>query len=252
MSSNKFYDQFAERYDAMIDWRARVKRERPFFDHLLQERRGTTILDCGCGTGEHAIHWAEEGYRVMAIDPSPTMIDIAKAKAEERDVEVDFRVLAMENLDGTVHGTFDLVCCLGNTLPHILDEKALHETFKALRSVKHPDGLLTLQVLNYTRIIAYNDRFFPSRHGHLGNDKYVFVRFFDFGPTRLTFNLLTLRREEDDWSMDISKTSHYPWQEPEIRKVLEETGFEEIIDYGDYDFSEFDADRNTNLIMVAE
>jgi len=252
MSSNKFYNNIAGRYDAMIRWRERTKKERPFFEHLLKERRGTSILDCGCGTGEQAIAWAEKGYRVMAIDPSPEMIDIAKAKSKERDVEVDFRVLEMEKLDSEIHGTFDLVSCFGNTLAHVLDETALTRTFKALWSVTEPGGLIALQLLNYTRIISHNDRFYPSRHGNLGNDEYVFVRFFDFGPTRLTFNLLTLHREDNGWSIDISKTSHYPWQEPEIRKVLEEAGFEEIIDYGDCDFAEFDSDRSKNLIIVAE
>ncbi|MFH1743794.1 MAG: class I SAM-dependent methyltransferase [bacterium] len=250
--SEKFYDKLADRYDALINWRNRVKREKPFFDHLLRERLATTILDCGCGTGEQAIFWADEAYRVMAIDPSPRMIDIAKTKAAEQDIEVDFRVLAMEDLDGKIHGTFDLAACLGNTLVHILDDSSLRRTAEALRSVVKPGGLLTLHLLNYTRILNFNDRFFPSRHGELGNEEYVFVRFYDFGPTRLTFNMLTLHREKTGWTMDISHTPHYPWQEPEVRQALEKAGFEEVISYGGFDFAPFDPDRSHDLILVAE
>jgi SAM-dependent methyltransferase len=250
--ASKFYDDLADRYDALINWRARVKREKPFFDHLLRERLATTILDCGCGTGEQAICWADEAYSVMAIDPCTKMIDIAKAKAAERGIEVDFRVLAIEDLDGKVHGTFDLVTCLGNTLVHILDESSLRGAARALRSVTKPGGLLALHLLNYTRILNFNDRFFPSRHGELGNDEYVFVRFYDFGPTRLTFNMIILHRDKGDWTMDISRTSHYPWQEPEVRRALEAEGFEEVIAYGGYDFSTFEPDRSKDLILVAE
>ncbi len=247
-----FYDDLADRYDAMIDWRARVKREKPFFDHLLRERLATRILDCGCGTGEQAICWADEAYSVMAIDPCPRMIEIAKAKAAERGVDVDFRVLSIQDLDGKIHGTFDLVTCMGNTLVHLLDQSALRAAAKAFRSVTKPGGLLAVHVLNYTRILTFHDRFFPSRHGFLGNDEYVFVRFYDFGPTRLTFNMITLHRDKGEWTIEVSQTPHYPWQEPEIRRALESEGFEEVIAYGAYDFAPFDAERSRDLIIVAE
>ncbi|HPA45575.1 MAG TPA: class I SAM-dependent methyltransferase [bacterium] len=250
--SQQFYESLADHYDALINWRNRVKREKPFFDHLLRERFATSILDCGCGTGEQAIFWADEAYRVKAIDPSPRMIEIARGKSAERGIEIDFEVLSIEDLNGNIHGTFDLVACMGNTLVHLLDEPSLQRAATAFRSVTKPGGLLVIQLLNYTRILTFNDRFFPSKNGSLGNDEYIFVRFYDFGPTRLTFNMLTLHREDKEWKMDIARTAHYPWQEAEVTQALQQAGFEEVISYGGFDFAPFDPDRSNDLILVAE
>lgn len=41
-----------------------------------------TILDLGCGTGQHALHLAQRGYRVTGIDRSEEMLCIAQKTIE--------------------------------------------------------------------------------------------------------------------------------------------------------------------------
>jgi SAM-dependent methyltransferase len=65
------------------------------------------ILDLACGTGTHAIYWAEQGHRVTAVDLSGTFIAEARKRAIERGVEVDFRVCDITTLD--YEGAFDVV-----------------------------------------------------------------------------------------------------------------------------------------------
>lgn len=50
------------------------------------------ILDVGCGTGEHALYLAAMGKQVAGVDMSPTAIEMAKQKAQERGLEVSFEV----------------------------------------------------------------------------------------------------------------------------------------------------------------
>lgn len=50
------------------------------------------LLDCGCGTGDAAIYFAERGLQVVGIDFVPEAIRRAKAKAAERGVAVEFFV----------------------------------------------------------------------------------------------------------------------------------------------------------------
>ena len=52
---------------------------------------GQTMLDVGCGTGTLAIMAASAGAQVVAIDRSPAMLELARRKAAEAGVEVDFR-----------------------------------------------------------------------------------------------------------------------------------------------------------------
>lgn len=51
-----------------------------------------SVLDVGCGTGEHALYLAERGHDVVGIDLAPRAIELARAKARARGLEVDLRV----------------------------------------------------------------------------------------------------------------------------------------------------------------
>lgn len=69
---------------------------RPQKEFVELVRRGEItgpVLDIGCGTGEHALFFAEEGYEVWGIDSSPLAIEKAKEKAAARGLQVRFLIL---------------------------------------------------------------------------------------------------------------------------------------------------------------
>ena len=74
----------------------------------IQER---TILDVGTGTGRAALMLARGGARVTAIDASEQMLEVARQRAAEQMVKVNF-------LRGDAHAldfkdrSFDVVVCL--------------------------------------------------------------------------------------------------------------------------------------------
>src|SRR5918997_1460842 len=49
-----------------------------------------SVLDAGCGTGENALHIASLGLSVVGVDVAPTALAIARAKADDRGIEVAF------------------------------------------------------------------------------------------------------------------------------------------------------------------
>jgi SAM-dependent methyltransferase len=75
--------------------RAEVWRE---IDALF--RRGDLILDLGCGVGDDAVHLGGLGVRVVAMDSSRRMVEIAASRG------VVARHVAIEDL-ADVAGTFD-------------------------------------------------------------------------------------------------------------------------------------------------
>lgn len=82
--SEPFAGLYAEAYDALYgdkDYAA----ECDLIERLFAARAGgvETVLDLGCGTGNHAIPLAARGYRVTGVDRSEDMIAAAKAKAGE-------------------------------------------------------------------------------------------------------------------------------------------------------------------------
>jgi SAM-dependent methyltransferase len=48
------------------------------------------ILDAGCGTGENALHLASLGLSVLGVDVAETAIAIARKKAHDREIHIEF------------------------------------------------------------------------------------------------------------------------------------------------------------------
>lgn len=74
-------------------------------------------LDVGCGTGENSLYCASAGLRVWGVDFAERAIARAKAKAEARNLTVEFRVHDALRLEG-LHQSFDTIldCGLFHTL----------------------------------------------------------------------------------------------------------------------------------------
>lgn len=53
-------------------------------------RTDRPVLEVGCGTGRIALELARQGYAVTGIDPSPAMLGVARRKAEDDAIDVEF------------------------------------------------------------------------------------------------------------------------------------------------------------------
>ena len=96
-----------------------------------------SILDSGCGTGENALFFAEQGHKVTGIDFLPEPISIAKQKAIERGLSVTFLVmdaLALKDLPEV----FDSVIDSG--LFHVFSDDDRRRYVDGLASVLKPGG----------------------------------------------------------------------------------------------------------------
>lgn len=66
------------------------------------------VLDCGCGTGTHALWATEQGYTTFGIDFSEEGIKMARKKATERSLDTSFQVANALNLPNNL-GPFETV-----------------------------------------------------------------------------------------------------------------------------------------------
>lgn len=65
-------------------------QEVDFIVQLLQLTPPHRILDVGCGPGRHAIELARRGFQVTGLDISPRMITLARERAAQENVAVEF------------------------------------------------------------------------------------------------------------------------------------------------------------------
>jgi SAM-dependent methyltransferase len=74
----------------------------------LAPAAGETWLDVACGTGAVSSRAAAAGASVTGIDLAPALIETAKRIAQERGLEIDYRVGDAERLD-VADASFDVV-----------------------------------------------------------------------------------------------------------------------------------------------
>ena len=104
------------------------------------------VLDAGCGTGEHALLVASLGLSVLGVDVAETALAIAREKADDRGIQVEFAAadaFHLERLGRRFETVLD--CGLFHTFDED-DERTRYAT--SLASVTEPDG--TLYVLCFS------------------------------------------------------------------------------------------------------
>ena len=82
---------------------------------LPQDLRGARLLDAGCGTGALSIEAARRGAHVVAVDISPTLIDIAARRIPADIGPQAIRFLAGDMLDPNL-GRFDFVVAMDSLI----------------------------------------------------------------------------------------------------------------------------------------
>ncbi|WP_028795807.1 methyltransferase domain-containing protein [Thalassobaculum salexigens] len=232
---------FVEKWDELIDWRARAEGEGQFFIDVLRARGKETVLDVACGTGFHSVRLQEAGFNVTSADGSAAMVAKAFQNAQARGlilktVQADWRWL---NRD--IQGKYDAIICLGNSFTHLHTEadrrRALAEFYAAL---KH-DGILILDQRNYDSIL---DHGFSTKHKfyYAGDKVTAEPEHIDEGLARFKYSF----PDGSEYTLNMC-----PIRKNYVRRLLSEAGFQRVRTYGD--FQETYADSEPDFfIHVAE
>ena len=85
----------------------RDRMRATLLSHLPHDLTGLRLLDAGCGTGALSIEAAARGADVVAIDLSPTLVDLARERSP-KDLKGTITYLSGDMLDPRL-GTFDHV-----------------------------------------------------------------------------------------------------------------------------------------------
>ena len=143
--SQEFGAVYADSYDALYqekDYAAECDLlEAQFKEYSAQGVR--TILDLGCGTGNHAVPLAHRGYQVTGVDRSPEMLSQARQKATSSG-KLTFQCADIRALN--LDKTFDAVLIMFAVLGYQLSNEDVVSTLSTARRHLAPGGLLIFDV----------------------------------------------------------------------------------------------------------
>jgi len=145
--SGSFYRN-PDLYDLVFGFRV-IPQQADFIQTIassLTGRRLQTILDVGCGTGEHVLEFARRGLRAVGVDRSPEMIAHAVAKARTQAADADFVLAEAGALP--FEGGFDCALSLFQSLPLLTTNAELTRGLASIGRALEPDGVLVVEVGN--------------------------------------------------------------------------------------------------------
>jgi glycine/sarcosine N-methyltransferase len=252
MSVVPLYDAFSEDYDRFVNWPARLAFEMPFFRALFEREHVQSVLDVACGTGQHAIALAREGYHLTATDLSQAMVTRAQANAALANVPLRVWQLGFGALAAALPGKYDAVICLGNSLPHVTTGEGLQVALADFARVLGPGGILVVQNRNFDRVLARQERFMAPEVHRSGDQEWIFMRFYDFEGEDLRFNVVRLQREGDAaWGHRVEQTRLRAWRYETLRTALADAGLEMLKALGSYRGEPFDPAESGDLVLIA-
>jgi SAM-dependent methyltransferase len=146
--SGLFSSGYAAAYDSLYETKD-YAAECDLIEEIFRTHANTpirTVLDLGCGTGNHALELARRGYEVAAVDQSPHMLAEAQKKIAASSLsnkvslhESDIREL---NLDRK----FDAIVVMFAVLGYQLENQDVISTLRTARNHINQDGLLIFDV----------------------------------------------------------------------------------------------------------
>lgn len=145
-------------------------QERAAFLKFLQDEERKTLLEIGSGHGQDALFFQNQGLRVLAVDNTPTMVELAAEKG------VPAQVLDCYDLD-EINERFDAVYTM-NCLLHI-PKRDMDQILRLISERLNNSGLMYLGI--------WGDENFE---GIWEKDRYEPKRFFSFWKTEALLEVL--------------------------------------------------------------
>ena len=157
---NNIYDSFyCKYYDKIFLDKNKNQYEIDFITNIVKDKNNS-VLDIGCGTGNHVNYLTEYFKNTIGIDQSIHMINTAKEKYPHCNYKhIDIfnieNIIIDDNINDNIidNNIYNIVTCFGKTIYCIQDK---HKFFDIIYNILETDGLFFVHLIDKNNFSPQN------------------------------------------------------------------------------------------------
>lgn len=228
------YNYFAGIYDKFQD----MDYEK-YTEYICKvfERYGlkpNLVLDLGCGTGNVTIPLSKKGYDMIGVDLSFEMLDVAKEKASDENLDILF--LNQDMTEFELYGTVDVIISALDCVNYIVDENGIINMFRNVENYLNPGGIFVFDINTaYKLENVLADNTFTDEDD---NVFYIWQNFYDVEDKVCCFNLDFFEKRSDG---AYERYSEYheerAYTSGDIKRYAEISGLEFLDEFDEFTFN---------------
>ena len=191
----------------------------PGIIELLEPVRasGGLVLEVGCGSGLLTRHLVEAGFRVIATDASPAMLELA------REIAPGAEAIERLTLPDDALPAADAIVSVGHALNYLPDEASIDRALVAIAQALRPGGVFAIDLCDLQYAEARGDA--PASKGWVTDDWALVTEFDTPTPDRFVRQMAIFMRNDDgSWRRDDERHDNVLIEVSRVPALLAEHG----------------------------
>lgn len=222
------HENFSSNYSRYYDLLYRDKNYKAEADYVAQlittyKPTAKTILELGCGTGNHAQFLSQHNYSITGVDRSVEMVKLAQAK---QIPNFEAKVSSIENVE--LSNKADVAISLFHVISYLNSNEQLLHCFRNLHKQLNPDGIFIFDIW-FTPAVYFQKP--ETRIKRLDDDKLKVTRIaestMNHNAQVVTVNFEIIIQDKQNGQVEFHRESH-PMRHfglAEIDLLAGQTGF---------------------------
>lgn len=231
------YRDFAFVYDELmdnVDYDGWVE----YIENIIKNENAQVknILELACGTGNLTIPLTKKEYDIAGIDISEEMLQVAREKGEEEDVQLVLLQQDISELEFDIDN-LDCILCACDGFNYVTNDEGIEHVFSKAHELLKDKGIFIFDISSYYKLSTILGN---NIHGENRKDiAYIWQNYFDEESSMIEMELaFFVEDENEEGRFDRFEETHLQraYKEEEMKSMLTKAGFEDIKVYGDFTF----------------
>lgn len=248
------FQKYADYYD-IIYKEKNYKKEADFLKKIIKKYspfKVETILSLGCGTAVHDLILAKSGFKIMGIDRSKKMIEIAKAKTKKENLNVEFKIADIANFK--FNKKFDFAMAMFNVVGYLTENKTMEKMLKNVHASIKKNALFVFDCWYGPAVLKERPE---DRIKKISNDRKEIIRKtnqkLDIEKSAIDIKFEIQEKKRNDWVKIVNENHKMRfWYLKELEYFLEKNGFKMIKTCNFLDLNSRISENNWNIFIIAK